>query len=106
MANWCYECARKPYIGCDPQCPVFGKHFEEVAEDYFKLQADVERLKAEPVKHGRWLQAQEPLGWREVDCIECSNCHDSWVLDEDYSFDDISPWKYCPACGAKMDLEG
>lgn len=40
MANWCYECARKPYIGCDAECPIFGKHLEDVAEDYFKLQAD------------------------------------------------------------------
>ena len=40
MANWCYECARKPYVGCDAECPIFGKHLEEVAEDYFKLQAE------------------------------------------------------------------
>ena len=25
-----------------------------------------------PVRHGRWLHTEEPLGWKDVDCMECS----------------------------------
>lgn len=62
-------------------------------------------IEAEPVKHGRWLKTQEPLGWRDVDCVECSVCHDSWIVDEDFEFADFGDWDYCPSCGAKM-MEG
>ena len=56
-----------------------------------------------PVRHGRWLHTEEPLGWEDVDCMECSACHDSWIIEEDYCFDDMPLWNYCPSCGAKMD---
>ena len=56
-----------------------------------------------PVRHGRWLHTEEPLGWQDVDCMECSACHDSWIIGEDYCFDDMPLWNYCPSCGAKMD---
>ena len=55
------------------------------------------------VVHGRWLHTEEPLGWKDVDCMECSACHDSWIIEEDYCFDDMPLWNYCPSCGAKMD---
>ena len=56
-----------------------------------------------PVRHGRWVHTEEPLGWEDVDCMECSACHDSWIIEEDYCFDDMPLWNYCPSCGAKMD---
>ena len=59
-----------------------------------------------PVCHGRWLHTEEPLGWQDVDCMECSACHDSWIIEEDYCFDDMPLWNYCPSCGAKMDGGG
>ena len=68
-----------------------------------------EKIKAIPaadvaqVRHGRWLHTEEPLGWKDVDCMECSACHDSWIIEEDYCFDDMPLWNYCPSCGAKMD---
>lgn len=56
------------------------------------------------VRHGKWIENQEPLGWRDVDCAECSVCHESWIIDEDSSIDDYEcMWHYCPHCGAKMD---
>ena len=56
------------------------------------------------VRHGKWIETQEPLGWRDVDCAECSVCHESWIIDEDSSIDDYEcMWHYCPHCGAKMD---
>ena len=56
------------------------------------------------VRHGKWVETQEPLGWCDVDCAECSVCHESWIVDEDSSIDDYEyMWHYCPNCGAKMD---
>ena len=56
------------------------------------------------VRHGKWIETQEPLGWCDVDCAECSVCHESWIIDEDSSIDDYKcMWHYCPNCGAKMD---
>ena len=56
------------------------------------------------VRHGKWIENQEPLGWCDVDCAECSVCHESWIMDEDSSIDDCEcMWHYCPHCGAKMD---
>ena len=71
-------------------------------DQYAKGYADGKR---DAERHGRWLKTQEPLGWRDVDCVECSVCHDSWIVDEDYEFDDFGGWNYCPSCGAKMDEE-
>ena len=58
-----------------------------------------------PVVHGQWMKTEEPLGWQEVDCIECSACHESWIADEDYGLEFADYWKYCPNCGARMDGE-
>lgn len=59
------------------------------------------------VRHGKWLKTEEPMGWHDVDCIECSACHGSWVIADDVSFEDyVEGWKYCPNCGAKMDGKG
>lgn len=69
--------------------------------DNFKNKADYIEI-----KHGRWLKTKEPLGWQDVDCIECSTCHESWVLDEALEFEVCSVyWNFCPKCGAKMDGE-
>ena len=52
---------------------------------------------------GVWERTTEPLGAHNVDCVECSVCGDSWVLDEDFDFDVVKDcWNYCPNCGAKM----
>lgn len=74
--------------------------------------AAVKILKEAPVadvqdiKHGKWIKTQEPLGWCDVDCAECSVCHESWIIDEDSSIGDYEcMWHYCPNCGAKMDGE-
>lgn len=64
-------------------------------------------IEAEPVKHGRWKQTIEPLGWNEVACVECSECQESWIIEEDFGIDEaLEDWHYCPNCGAKMDKEG
>lgn len=55
------------------------------------------------VRHGRWEEAIEPLGWNKVIVASCSVCGDSWVLDE-FTIDEYAKWhQYCSSCGAKMD---
>jgi hypothetical protein len=63
---------------------------------------DAPTVEAVEVVHGRWLKTKESLGWSEVDCVECSICHESWLSDEDDSFDYLEHWHYCPNCGADM----
>ena len=60
---------------------------------------DPESLRAK----GRWIKTKETLGYLDVDCVECSVCHDSWLADEDDSFEYLGHWHYCPNCGAKME---
>ena len=56
-----------------------------------------------PVKHGKWEEAIEPLGWHKVIVASCSVCGDSWVLDE-FTIDEYAKWhQYCTSCGARMD---
>ena len=54
-------------------------------------------------KQGEWKKTKEPLGWQDIDCVECSVCHETWILDEDFDFDFCKEvWHYCPKCGAKL----
>ena len=55
-------------------------------------------------KRGAWTKTEEPLGWQEVTCGACSACGESWVCEDNFTFDDLKQyWNYCPSCGAKMD---
>ena len=59
----------------------------------------------EPVRHGRWIQSTEECGWSELECAECSECGEDYVLDE-WGYEDFSKFmNYCPNCGAKLDKE-
>ena len=46
------------------------------------------------VKHARW-HGKPIAGYSTV---ICTNCHTAYVENQ-------GKWKYCPECGAKMDLE-
>jgi len=49
----------------------------------------------DPVKHGRWINANEGL-WNTVEVLKCSVCGE--IDNRMYRSD-----AYCPNCGAKMD---
>lgn len=59
---------------------------------------------AEPVRHGRWINYPECLGYEGAyhdEHIVCSACHSVWnIIDND-----AERFDYCPNCGAKMDGE-
>ena len=58
-------------------------------------------------RHGKWRRTKEPLGFNEVDCVECSSCGESWITNEEFDFEETSElWRYCPNCGAKMRGNG
>lgn len=74
-----------------------------------KLCVTMDRIAAAdvaPVRHGRWVLTTQPLGWRDEDCAECSECGEDFVLDE-WGIDDVKDaMRYCPNCGALMDKDG
>lgn len=49
-----------------------------------------------PVRHGRWVHTDLASHWHGKD--ECSECT---YHEQDRS--DLSRFRYCPNCGAKMD---
>lgn len=51
----------------------------------------------ELVRHGRWIETGYACGETEYQCSECKETE--WRIS-------ASRLKYCPFCGAKMDLEG
>ena len=65
---------------------------------HIKTLEDVERIvdfvstaDVAPVKHGKWIHNDE---WWEFICTSCYR-----------GIGNIKKYKYCPYCGAKMDLE-
>lgn len=78
----------------------FGMLDEDIRE-FIKKQPAADVVE---VVHGEWVQTKEPLGANEVDCVECSACRESWIIEEGLSLEEyIEFWHYCPNCGAKMD---
>lgn len=57
---------------------------------------DLEAADVAPVVHGRWVYGED------VD-IQCSVCGADALTEGDYR---QVKSRYCPNCGAKMDLEG
>jgi len=64
---------------------------------------DIPAADVEPVRHGRWEETMEDIGWSEEMCAECSVCGEDYVLSEWSMKDFVSVMHYCPNCGAKMD---
>ena len=60
-----------------------------------KLIADAPTLDAIPVKHGRWLPVLNGIDDDTNPAFDCSEC--DAMCNKKHN--------YCPACGAKMDLE-
>ena len=95
----CEDCIHNEVCYRREACNDIEEHIRKLGCMDFIARADVQGI-----KHGKWIETQEPLGWCDVDCAECSVCHESWIIDEDSSIEDYEcMWHYCPNCGAKMD---
>jgi hypothetical protein len=92
----CNHCAGK-----EAPCSIAksGKMCQSIQKEAQALYTAGYRKQSE----GEWKQTEEPMGWHDVDCVECSACGESWVLNDNLDFDLINEyWHYCPNCGAKM----
>ena len=79
------------------------KHCGASVDEYY-LNDVADHLLANGVivqKQGEWKITQEPLGWKDIECVECSACHELWICEEDFEYYKEF-WKYCPNCGAKL----
>lgn len=68
-----------------------------------RMHKEIDRITKEdvaPVVHAKWKQQTGGGGFNEWVELKCYNC--SGVLRQD---GDIRKYKYCPFCGAVMDLE-
>ena len=59
-------------------------------------------VEAVPVKHGHWISKQDEY---DENYVICSICGDEYTEDDLH----LNSWfkqyfKYCPTCGAKMDI--
>lgn len=66
---------------------------------YYVLVTDIREMKSAdvaPVVHGRWIEIGYACGETEYQCSECKETE--WRTS-------ASRLKYCPFCGAMMDLE-
>ena len=75
----------KRWDECDPY------EFVEIA---FHAVDDAPTIDAVPVRHGEWI-----LQASGRDC-KCSVCESYWI-----PFGDEYDYKYCPNCGARMDMD-
>ena len=102
------------YIDKDPLIEKLKARHEDLVRDYgdydnyvMGFQDAIELLENAPVadvqevKHAKDLEATVPFGGGS---FKCSNCH--FYDDDTYTIDtEIGRIKYCPNCGAKIDLE-
>lgn len=60
-----------------------------------------------PVKHGKWRWNQNGMDWGlgAWECSECACRNNNLPMNEKINPLVFSGSKYCPNCGAKMDLE-
>ena len=74
---------------------------------YFNVKFDIEEaptIEAEPVRHGRWKEMHYEGGILDgTNFDRCSVCGYERVFNDPAL---KTVFKYCPNCGAKMDLEG
>lgn len=75
----------------------FGDEAGTMADTFYDAAAEAENFPAadvKPVRHGRWINKKGGF-WEVAQCSVCgSPCITAGI-----------PPRYCPNCGAKMDLE-
>lgn len=60
-------------------------------------------IEAVPVKHGKWIPSDPPDA-PVTKLYKCSVCGLGYE-DDDTDCEVYYPWKYCPHCGAIMEIE-
>lgn len=83
----CETCRHNYTDGCHIYCDHCEMYYPSLAK--FPIADVVE------AKHGEWI-------WKTEDKYKCSHCHYATRVDEVMG---IPQYKYCPNCGAKMDVK-
>lgn len=72
------------------------------AKEAWNRRCDTPTIDPEDLRtKGKWLRFTELGVCYDEDCIKCSVCGDLWVSNEGT---ELLDWKYCPTCGAKMEV--
>jgi len=87
LGEYCEGCERYGKKDCD--YPSYS------ARDFCGWLDDAPIVDAAPVKHGKWTTKRTQKHDGEWYCTECD--YEQIVMTDDM--------KYCPGCGARMDLE-
>ena len=87
------------YLGAikpDECVSAYGEAAVDVINHIESYTNKMPTIESEPVRHGRWIVHTTWHGMFGLIYSECSEC----------KFDrngDLSSWKFCPMCGARMD---
>lgn len=88
--------SRMPNGDFNPSAMRYATQLDERTQMKFMI-ADAPTVDAEPVRHGKWINANEGR-WNTCEVLKCSECGE--LDNRMYKTD-----KYCPNCGARMDKE-
>lgn len=58
-------------------------------------------LQAKPIECGQWIYEHDLAGMRYYRCTNCADTDVETLATED----EVKWWKYCPRCGAKMQIK-
>lgn len=70
---------------------------KDLVDELYSIVLNVNRIDAQPVKHGRFVELPKALNPNETPC-QCSNCKHVVSFYGGYPKS-----KFCGECGAKMD---
>lgn len=72
---------------------------KDLVDEMYNIVLNVNRIDAEPVKHGRWiLRSDKPDEYNNIRC-DCSRCGAGDVFNINVDV------PYCWSCGAKMNIK-
>ena len=97
------DALREQLVWCMEQAGRFDTYWDDVIE---RLDS-IPTADAVPVVHGRWTEQHvdyaSDCAIDEIQTLKCSVCGLYHTTPYMYY---VTHYKYCPNCGAKMDLEG
>ena len=97
------ELARKRYLDTPNNSPAYPRYIAQMDERTAlkHLIADFPTIDPESLRErGQWIMQQDT---RFDAYYTCSNCNEDFYMECGSPAD--NEYKYCPNCGAKMDLE-
>lgn len=71
----------------------------ELADELYNVALNLPAADVEEVKHGKWIE------YPRAHYFKCSECKETVPYKKAVLIRGKRKYKYCPNCGAKMDLE-